>query len=114
MQTLLYLYVGTGLFLAVLSIPMILGKIPPNGLYGFRTRQTIENPDIWYPVNTHSGWRLLITGLGSSLGAVILYFIPGPTLDAYALLCLGIFSLLFTIGLVQSIIYLKRLIAKKG
>jgi repressor LexA len=34
--------------LMLLSLPLLWGRIPPNGLYGFRVRATLDNPDIWY------------------------------------------------------------------
>jgi len=43
---LMYLSLFSGALLAALSVPMIMGKIPPNGLYGFRVKKTMENPDI--------------------------------------------------------------------
>ena len=50
---------------------MIMGKIPPNGLYGFRVKKTMENPDIWYPVNAYSGKWLLAIGLVMVLAAAL-------------------------------------------
>jgi len=109
LSTLLYLYIGGGFLLSALSIPLILGKIPPNGLYGFRVPQTINNPDLWYPVNTYAGWHLLVTGVVSTLVAFILYFLPGITLDAFALACMCVFFMMLGLGLGQSILFLKRL-----
>ena len=45
--TLLMMHVGSGLVLTALSFPLIRGKIGPNPWYGFRVRQTLENPAIW-------------------------------------------------------------------
>ena len=42
--------------LAVLSVPMTLRRVPPNPIYGFRTRLTLSSPDIWYPANAFAGW----------------------------------------------------------
>ena len=39
------------LVLAGVSIPLILRKVAPNHVYGFRTKLTLTDPDIWYPVN---------------------------------------------------------------
>ena len=64
------MFVGTGLLLSTLAIPMILKKIKPNGLYGFRVRKTMENPEIWYAVNAYSGKRLFGTGLVEVVAAI--------------------------------------------
>jgi hypothetical protein len=106
------LYVASGLLLVVLSIPLILGKIKSNGLYGFRVKSTMENPALWYAVNTYAGWRLLATGLVTVVSAIGLYLVPGLRLDNYALACLGVFGVVFVGGLVQSVLYLRKL--KKG
>ena len=42
---------GMGLLFIGLSIPLLLNKVPPNLWYGFRTRLTLSDPQIWYPVN---------------------------------------------------------------
>ena len=107
MSTLMVLYVASGLLLTALSIPLIAGKIGPNGLYGFRVKATLENPGLWYTVNKYAGVRLLITGVVVVIASVGLYFIPGIGVDAYALLCLGVFVLVFAVALVQSILYLR-------
>lgn len=44
---------------ALLAIPMALGKVPPNGLYGFRTSKTLSSPEIWYPANRAAGGFML-------------------------------------------------------
>ena len=44
MTILLIFYVGAGLLLRVLSVPLLLGKVGPNPWYGFRVRRTLENP----------------------------------------------------------------------
>jgi hypothetical protein len=81
MLILLLLFLFSGILLSALSAPLIMGKIPPNGLYGFRVKKTIENPDIWYPVNKYSGKWLLAAGLVVTLSAVCFFFVPGVSLD---------------------------------
>jgi uncharacterized membrane protein len=109
MTALLALYVGSGLLLAALAVPMIRRKIPPNGLYGFRVKQTLEHPETWYPANEYAGRCLLWAGLASSMAALILYLVPGLTVDGYALACLGVDTVALTVGIVQSFRYLKTL-----
>ncbi len=40
----------------VVSLPMILGKVGPNNIYGFRTRKTLSSREVWYPANRAAGW----------------------------------------------------------
>ena len=44
------------LVVLVLSMPMILDRVPPNSAYGFRTPKTLSSPEVWYPANRAAGW----------------------------------------------------------
>jgi hypothetical protein len=107
--TLLVLYCAAGVLLVVLSIPLMLKKIPPNPIYGFRVSQTLENSETWYAVNQYAARRLVFTGASTVMAAIGLYFIPSITVDGYALACLAVFAVVFITGLVQSFRYLRSL-----
>ncbi len=109
MSTLLFLYVGSGLLLILVSLPLLGGKIPPNAVYGFRVRATLENPAIWYPANKFAAKRLLWTGIVVAGAALVLYAIPELSLNAYALGFLGVLMIALAVTLVQSFRYLKTL-----
>src|SRR5512137_1741345 len=109
MTTLLILYLATGVLLMALSLPLLWGKVPPNGVYGFRVKATLENPRIWYAANKYAAKRMLVAGAVFVVAAVILYFIPGVGVDTYSLGCLFLFAVPFIIGLVQSVRYVKSL-----
>ena len=61
--TLNLMSLGMGLLLVLLALPMILGKLRPNRIYGFRTRKTLSDPGIWYPANRAAGLAMLVSGL---------------------------------------------------
>ncbi|NUM45088.1 MAG: SdpI family protein [Anaerolineales bacterium] len=109
METLLYMYVGGGLFLALIALPLLAEKVKPNPFYGFRVSQTLDDPRIWYATNKYFAQRLLVVGLVEALAAFGLFFWPGLTLDGYALACLGVFVVLFIPAIVQSWRYMKTL-----
>ncbi len=100
-------FCASGLLLAGLSVPLILGKIPPNGLYGFRVKKTMEHPEIWYPVNRYGGKWLLAAGVGIAAAAWLLSYVPGLTIDLYAYLVLGVWVVLFGTAILASVRYLK-------
>ena len=54
--------------IALVSIPLILGMVPPNSLYGFRSAFARPSPDIWYAVNAFAGWALLVAAVVSTIG----------------------------------------------
>jgi len=64
-------FIGLG-FIA-LGIPLKLNKIPPNRWYGFRTRKTLSDDDIWYAVNSATG-EDMVRG-GASLAACSFFVI---------------------------------------
>jgi uncharacterized membrane protein len=109
MNVLLYLYIGAGLLLAVLAIPLIFGKVPPNPIYGMRTSVTLSDPKLWYPANRYTGKWLFGIGIGIVIAALGLYLIPGLSVDVYALSCLAVFVVLFGVGMWRSFLYLREL-----
>jgi uncharacterized membrane protein len=83
---------------ALISIPLILRRVPPNSLYGFRTPRTLADRDLWFRVNHFAGWALLIASMGSA--ALILLLPPPPN----ALL----FVVPLGLALAASLVYLRR------
>lgn len=112
MKTLLIIYVAAGALLIVLSIPLLLEKVPPNSLYGFRVSQTLNDPRVWYAVNKYAAKRLIAAGVSSVFAAIGLSLIPGLSIDAYALACLAVFTLVFIMGLVQCFRYMSSIAGK--
>lgn len=102
MKTILFLYVGSSIFLALISLPLIARKVKPNPFYGFRIQQTLDDPEVWYETNQYFAKRLFIVGVVETLAALGFYFIPNISVDLYALACLGVFVITFTTALVQS------------
>jgi uncharacterized membrane protein len=84
MVVLLILFVASGLLLAVLSVPLIFRKIPPNYWYGFRVRATLENEEVWYPANECAGKWLLWVGIATVVAAVGLFLVPITNVGVYA------------------------------
>jgi hypothetical protein len=109
MLTLLLLYLTSGVLLITLSIPLLRGKIKPNGLYGFRVKTTLENPELWYAVNRYTARWLLASGFTLIIAALVLFFVPGLTVDQYALLVLGAWLVVFIPGIILAIRYMNRL-----
>ncbi len=106
---LLLLYTSTGTLLALLCIPLMRRKIPPNGLYGFRIPKTLNNPELWYVVNQFSARRMFWTAIAFTAAALGLYFLPWFGLEEYAMTCLGVFSVGMLITIVQTVSYLRSL-----
>ena len=61
----------------LISIPLVLRKIGPNVVYGYRTRATLSDPALWYEANALFGRRLIAASLVSAPAALFLAR-PGP------------------------------------
>lgn len=103
------LFVGGGLLLIALAIPLIQRRIKPNPWYGFRTRATLENEAVWYEINAYSGKRLLIAGIVIVFAAIVFALIPNLAIDVYAILVALVLGVSITIGLLQSFRYLREI-----
>lgn len=40
----------------LIFLPLALGLVPPNGLYGFRTPKTLSSSEVWFAANKVGGW----------------------------------------------------------
>ena len=90
--------------IAVISIPLILKLVPPNGVYGFRTQRTLENSELWFRANRFAGCALFIAAAAS---AAILLFKPeyasGRSLVGVAVLVVPLI-----IAVLASLVYVQR------
>jgi hypothetical protein len=108
MEELLVMFLISGVILVAISIPLIRGRIAPNSLYGFRVRDTLDDPRTWYKTNTYSGKWLLATGLIFIATCLLAFQIPGISIDTYSLICMAGFVIPMTIGFVYSWRFMKR------
>ena len=109
MTFLLILFLVGGAVLIGISIPLIQGRVRPNPGYGFRVRRTLEDPNLWYPVNSYSGWWLLGVGLTEIVVATALYFVPELNVTLYASIVGVVVVGGVIIGLIQTFRYLHHL-----
>lgn len=73
MSYLFLVNVGLGALLVCLAVPMFLGLVKPNGLYGLRTPKTLSSESIWYPANRFAGAALTVAGLVIATGSIALF-----------------------------------------
>ena len=106
---LLAVYLLSGLLLVGLSVPLIRGRVPPNPLYGFRVRRTLEEPAVWYAANRYAAWRLLWLGVALVVVAAACYLVRGVGFVAYALACSAVLLVGLAVALARSFRHLRRL-----
>jgi uncharacterized membrane protein len=59
----LYTILGLSAVLCLVAIPLALRKVRPNVVYGYRTRATLSNEDVWYEANAHFGRGLIVASV---------------------------------------------------
>lgn len=67
------LFAAVGALFIGLGVPLLLGRVPPNRVYGCRTEKTLSEPSVWYEANRASGKDFSIAGviiLAASLAAL--------------------------------------------
>ena len=102
--------VGLPLLILMLSLPMILGKVPPNGAYGFRTPKTMSSPEVWYPANRAAGWFMLAAMVVSICFNLALWWtFPEWPLERMLSWMTGGMMIPLLISLLASFSYLRRL-----
>ncbi len=105
--------IGIGILITILSIPLILEKIKPNNFYGFRTKKTLSDENIWYKANKYSGKTMLIAGIIIVISASIVYFVSlkiNLFSDLFIIVIWSsIFMLPMIVMIIASFLYLKKL-----
>ena len=104
----LAIYASIGVLLMLLAIPMLQQRFPPNRWIGWRTSRTLADPKMWYAVNAFVARYLLLMGAGILVAAIVLFFVPNLSVDAYALLVTGVMLGLLTLLIVQGYRYQNR------
>ncbi len=96
--------------MVLFALPMVLGKIPPNPIYGFRTPKTLSSPDIWYPANRIAGWFMVAAGALVFCFNLLLWKIhPDWPLEILGIWMGGVSFAAVLLAPVASLIYLRRL-----
>ena len=92
-----------GLVTAALGFALWKRPPPPNPYYGFRIRETLEDPEIWYPANRFAGAAMAAAGLAAAVAA---FFLP-------SLYAAGVLALAVLLATLASYVYAKRLAKEK-
>lgn len=101
-------FVVVGLLFIGISIPLILRRVPPNRVYGFRVSKTLENSDIWYDANECSGKWLAGAGAVIVLAAIALGALEMPP-QSYAIAMVAVTMVSGGIALAASLVHLSTL-----
>ena len=111
---LIWLPVGMGSLILLLGIPLIMQKIKPNNYYGFRTKKTLSDEEVWYTANSFAGKMMVIIGFIAtllSIGFMILLKNGNLTLskDNAALIVLGLLLIPVLILTIACVLKIRKL-----
>jgi len=93
-----------GLVTAGLGFALWKSPPEPNPYYGFRIRETLEDPEVWYPANRFAGAALAAAGL---VGAAAALLLPG-------LYAAGVLVLAVLLATLVSYVYTKKAARKRN
>jgi uncharacterized membrane protein len=85
MRTLVILYAIIGVVIALTAVPLMVNMVKPNRFYGFRSRRTLGDPEIWYAGNHYAGNLQFIAGIFTTMFAFVLTLVSGMSLTTYSL-----------------------------
>lgn len=57
----------------LISIPLVLRKVPRNIVYGYRTRATLRDDRTWYEANAYFGRCFLTANIITAFAVLVLY-----------------------------------------
>ena len=83
-QNIAALIAGSGLLISLVAIPLILGRVPPNSLYGVRTKASFASDSDWYRLNAIGGRYLAFSGIVILAMGIVGFFLPVSFLNSYA------------------------------
>lgn len=69
--------VVVGIMFIAVSVPLVLGKIGPNALYGFRIPAAFRSQEAWYDINAYGGRQLIYWSLALIASGILKILIPG-------------------------------------
>lgn len=104
------LFALIGAVFVALGIPLKQGAVPPNCWYGFRTRKTLSDKEIWYPINRIMGIDTIRAGavlVGASLVGLALRNTLNP--EVIVALLVGVMLIMMAYMAVHGFSLLRRM-----
>lgn len=71
MYPIVVLYLGLGVLMVFLGMPLWRALVPPNRWYGLRLPATLGKPSVWYAANARFGRLLTIVGAAIMTAAAV-------------------------------------------
>jgi uncharacterized membrane protein len=82
----LAIVVGAAVVTGLIAVPLALRKVPPNRLYGIRTRRTLADDAVWYETNAYGGRCLIVASAVTIVAVAILAMLLPDAMQVPAVL----------------------------
>jgi len=98
------------ILILIASIPLVLGIVPRNRVYGIRTCKTLSDDGIWFPANKFGGWALIVSCLVYLFISVLMPYSKTTqgNFSIWSIHFMG-FLLPLSVGIILTLLYVRRL-----
>jgi hypothetical protein len=66
----------TGILLIAVAVPLAMGRVPRNALYGVRFRKSFASDQAWLDINRYGGRRLILWSIPLVIIGIVAMFMP--------------------------------------
>ena len=104
--------IASGILFILISIPLVMKKIPMNRLYGFRIQKAFSSDDNWYNINQYGGRQMILWSMPLIVIGLSYFIFPiqeNPNEMMNALYAVGPMVICVTVAIVKTMIYSKSL-----
>ncbi len=101
-------FLGCGLLLFVLSLPLAFRLVPMNRWYGFRIRPAFESDQRWYDINAYGGLQMAVWSCLIIAAGVTGFFLPEQYRDTYSAVAVGVLLLACLVPVVLVLLWIRR------
>lgn len=102
------MFLGTGLLLFFLSLPLAFRMVPMNRWYGFRVRPAFESDQRWYEINAYGGLQMAIWSWLIIAAGITGFFLPESYRDTYSAAAVGVLLVACLVPIVLVIRWIRR------
>jgi hypothetical protein len=93
----------------IISIPLILRKVPRNIVYGFRTRATLSDDFIWYEANAYFGKLFFVSSIVSALMITFLCYSDVVPMQSFIKASIAVLVAPPTVAALLTLNYIRKL-----
>lgn len=102
------IHIFTGFLIIAFCIPLVMGKVSMNRLYGIRFKKSYESDELWYKINAYGGRQMILWCIPIIMAGIACFFIDFAHRPALQTV-MGCFPLILLIPTATSWWYARKL-----